>query len=56
MAIVHLLSMKLVRESNVAGHASAVIRVLNTVIMAPCFIISVAISAAKKSEHVNDKE
>ena len=48
MAIAQLLSIKLVRESNAAGHASAVIRVLNTVIMAPCFINSMAISAEKK--------
>lgn len=37
-AIVHLLSMKLVAESNAAGHANAVTNVLNTVTIAPCFI------------------
>lgn len=37
-AIDHLLSMKLVRESNVAGQISAVKRLFNTVIIAPCCI------------------
>lgn len=41
IAIDHLLSMKSVAASSVAGHANAVTRVLNTVIMAPRFINSI---------------
>ncbi len=45
-ARVHLLSMKSVAPSNVAGQASAVRRLLNTVNMAPRFIISFATPAS----------
>lgn len=38
--------MKSVAASKVAGQAKAVTSVLNTVIMAPCFIIDIAMPAA----------
>lgn len=51
-AIDHLLSIKSVTASNVAGQASAVKRVPNTVIIAPCFINPIAISTPS-SHNVN---
>lgn len=49
IAIVHVLSMNSVAASNATGHANAVKRPCKTVIIAPCFISSVAIPKAKHS-------
>lgn len=51
-AIVHLLSIKSVAASNTAGQANAVKSVLNTVIIAPCFINPRAMPTAS-SRNVN---
>lgn len=51
-AIVHLLSMKSVAASNVAGQANAVSRVLKTVIIAPCFINSIATPSSSQKRSI----
>lgn len=59
IAIDHLLSIKSVAAIKVAGHASAVIRELSTVIIAPCFINPIANPASAmanfKKEELCDK-
>ena len=49
IAIAHVLSIKSVAASNAAGQANAVKSALMTVIIAPCFISSIAIPNANQS-------